>query len=67
MEGSLSMAVWRTSSYSGQSQNCVEVADGPRGAVAVRDSKDQDGPTLLFAPSVWRALARRLGDDKHTC
>jgi hypothetical protein len=37
---------WRKSSYSNGQANCVEVADaGPD--VAVRDSKDPDGPVLL--------------------
>jgi hypothetical protein len=65
MECSLSMDAWRKSSYSGQSQNCVEVAGGLRGAVAVRDSKDPDGPTLLVAPTAWQALARRVRDGRY--
>ncbi len=35
---------WRKSSYS-EKENCVEVAFGPA-AVAVRDSKNVDGPVL---------------------
>jgi hypothetical protein len=47
---------WRTSSRS-QSTNCVEV--GPLGpdharAVAMRDSKDRQGPVLLFSRSQWQ-------------
>lgn len=35
--------------------NCVEVAGlGP--AVAVRDSKDADGPVLEFTSGQWRAF-----------
>jgi hypothetical protein len=46
---------WRKSSYSGNGGvNCVEVArDLPR-VVAVRDSKDPDGPVLALAPTGWR-------------
>ena len=51
---------WRKSSYSAHVQNCVEVAGSLPGAVAVRDSKDPDGPTLVLAPAAWRALARRV-------
>jgi hypothetical protein len=37
--------------------NCVEVARNLPGAVAVRDSKDPDGPKLLVSPAHWRAFA----------
>jgi Domain of unknown function (DUF397) len=52
----LSRAEWRRSSYSGTNGNCVEAA-AARAAVAVRDSKDPDGPRLVFAPVAWRAFA----------
>jgi hypothetical protein len=36
---------WRKSSYSGSNgRGCVDVADNLPGIVAVRDSKDPDGP-----------------------
>ncbi|MGC4886636.1 DUF397 domain-containing protein [Micromonospora sp. DT227] len=44
---------WRKSSFSGNQGNCVEVADNLRDAVAVRDSKDPNGPTLVFSPTSW--------------
>lgn len=47
-------ASWRKSSYSGASDNCVEVrSDELR--IAVRDSKCL-GPTLNFPSSTWRAF-----------
>ncbi|MFB4305858.1 DUF397 domain-containing protein [Actinomadura sp. GTD37] len=51
---------WRKSSYSGgQGGNCVEVAaQAPE--IAVRDSKDPDGPTLAFGVAEWRVFARRV-------
>ncbi|MEV6705365.1 DUF397 domain-containing protein [Micromonospora wenchangensis] len=54
-------ARWRKSTRSGTSGgNCVEVADNLSGAVAVRDSKDPDGPALTFAPTSWRAFVTGL-------
>jgi Domain of unknown function (DUF397) len=48
---------WRKSSYSGNNGgNCVEVASNLPGVVAVRDSKDREGPVLLFTPDEWRAF-----------
>ncbi len=50
-------AVWRKSSYSsGNGGACVEIACNLPGVVAVRDSKDPDGPNLAFAPDQWRAF-----------
>jgi uncharacterized protein DUF397 len=51
---------WRTSSYSGSNGGtCVEV--GTLGSdVAVRDSKDQDGPQLAFAPVTWQTFTTQL-------
>jgi Domain of unknown function (DUF397) len=50
-------AVWRKSSYSsGNGGACVEVARNLPGVVAVRDSKDSEGPALVFAPQEWRAF-----------
>ncbi len=48
-------AQWRKSSYSGNTGNCVEVAD-LSDRVAVRDSKDPDGPKLIFTRDQWRAF-----------
>jgi uncharacterized protein DUF397 len=46
-------ANWHKSSYSNPSGNCVEVVTA-LGAVAVRDSKDPDGPILYFTPEAWQ-------------
>ncbi|MBZ9641831.1 DUF397 domain-containing protein [Streptomyces sp. PSKA30] len=46
------------SSYSGGNagQECVEVARNIPGTVAVRDSKDAEGPILRLAASAWAAF-----------
>ena len=54
----LSNVTWRKSSYSGgNGGDCVEVAMLPDNSRAVRDSKDPEGPKLVFAPATWRAFA----------
>jgi hypothetical protein len=48
--------VWRKSSRSDMSgPNCVEVAR-LGDAIAVRDSKDPDGPVLTFTRGEWQAF-----------
>jgi hypothetical protein len=56
----LSRAVWRKSSYSQPTQSdCVEIADVAR-SIAIRDSKDPDGPMLLFGRGEWQSFAARI-------
>jgi hypothetical protein len=53
--------VWRKSSYSGgNGGDCVEVAATLPAAVAVRDSKDPDGPKLIFTPADWAAFTETI-------
>lgn len=52
----LTRAVWRKSTRSGNSGNCVEVADNLPGPVGVRDSKDRQGAVLTFEPAAWTAF-----------
>ncbi|MER7924161.1 DUF397 domain-containing protein [Streptomyces sp. NPDC096057] len=51
------------SSYSGGNagQECVEVARNIPGTIAVRDSKDVDGPIVQLTPSAWTAFAVHAG------
>ncbi|WP_433244219.1 DUF397 domain-containing protein [Actinomadura nitritigenes] len=54
--------VWRKASYTtSNGGNCVELASVP-GTVAVRDSKDPDGPRLVFDR---RVFAEFLTQIKH--
>ena len=46
----LTGAVWRKSTRSSANGDCVEVAKNLSGVVLVRDSKDPDGPALIFTP-----------------
>ncbi|MEU5996063.1 DUF397 domain-containing protein [Spirillospora sp. NPDC047418] len=56
----LSAVKWRKASRSDHhGGECVEVA-GLTPQVAVRDSKDPDGPKLTFAAADWRAFTSRI-------
>jgi hypothetical protein len=51
---------WRKSSYSGgHGGDCVEVASA-EGGVAVRDSKDQNGPVLLVTAAQWAGFRKAV-------
>lgn len=47
---------WRTSSWSGASNNCVEVAHLPGDRVAVRDTKDRTRSAHLHTAPAWAAF-----------
>lgn len=63
----VSVAQWIKSTRSGSDGECVEIARGAHG-VAVRDSKDPDGPILTFDATAWRAFVadvKRGGFDRR--
>ena len=61
----LSRAVWQKSTYSGSNGGqCVEVASNLPGVVAVRDSKDPDGPKLAFTADEWAAFTAGVKDGE---
>ena len=60
-------AVWRKSTRSGNSGNCVEVATNlldAQGVVFVRDSKNPGGPSLAFTPAEWAAFTGGVRDGE---
>jgi hypothetical protein len=54
---------WRTSSRSSGGGNCVEVAHEGN-LVAVRDTKDREGGTLVFPQAVWTAFIVDIRNGK---
>ena len=60
----LSRARWSKSTRSGsQCDNCVEVAFVD-GAIAVRDSRNPDGPALIFTAAEWDAFVGGAKDGE---
>jgi hypothetical protein len=47
---------WTKSSYSNNNGACVEVKSPTVAALAVRDSKVTEGPTLAFPAEAWTAF-----------
>lgn len=45
--------------------NCVEVARNLPGIVAVRDSKNPNGPALAITPENWRAFTDQVKTGTH--
>ncbi|WP_406114690.1 DUF397 domain-containing protein [Kitasatospora purpeofusca] len=52
----MTSVAWRKSSYSGNGGNCVEIAPDFVGVLPVRDSKDPEGPALVFPSDAWRSF-----------
>ncbi|MGW4245465.1 DUF397 domain-containing protein [Nocardia sp. NPDC004722] len=58
---------WFKSSYSGTQAECVEAAFFVDGRVTVRDSKDPQGPALIFAPGEWDAFTAGVTVGEFDC
>jgi hypothetical protein len=56
----LTKAIWRKASASGAEHDCVEVAELPGGARAVRDSKNTGREPLRFTASEWAAFRKSV-------
>lgn len=54
--------MWTKSSYSGGNGACVEVKSPVAQAIAVRDSKAPEGPSLTFVPGAWNAFVRDVAE-----
>ena len=52
----LGAVAWRKSSASNPSGDCIEVAALDSGAVAVRNSRDPEGPALIYTPDEMAAF-----------
>lgn len=66
--GQLASVTWTKSLRSNPSGNCVELAELPGGAgVAVRNSRDPNGPALIYTMAEIAAfiLGARDGDFDH--
>jgi hypothetical protein len=61
----LSSIHWRRSSYSDSSGgNCVEIG-GLSQVIAVRDSKDVNGPVLAFGRSAFRTFVGEIRTGRY--
>ncbi|MFC5956584.1 DUF397 domain-containing protein [Streptomyces pratens] len=56
---------WRKSTYSGnEGGSCIEVLDGYPNGVPVRDSKDPQGPALVFLSAGWTSFVTAVKDGR---
>jgi hypothetical protein len=49
---------WRKSTFSNGQASCVEVRASAADTVAVRDTKDRNGPELAFISDEWAAFVQ---------
>jgi hypothetical protein len=65
--GQLTSVTWKKSRRSNPSGNCVELAELPDGGVAVRNSRDPEGPALIYTNDEIAAfiLGARDGEFNH--
>ena len=56
--GCVEVGVWRKAT--GNGGDCVEVASTGKPLIAVRDSKDPNGPKLAVTRSTWESFIQRV-------
>jgi hypothetical protein len=62
LSAQLRQARWQKSRYSNSQGSCVEMALLPGGAIAVRNSRDPNGPTLIYTQAEIQALLQGAKD-----
>jgi hypothetical protein len=62
--GQLGDVIWRKSTASNPSGDCVELAALPRGDVAVRNSRDPHGPVLIYTRAEVAAFVAGAKDGE---
>ncbi|GHH94932.1 DUF397 domain-containing protein [Streptomyces capillispiralis] len=60
----LADAEWRSSTYSGGNNECLELAHGVPSFAPVRDSKAPEGAVILFGHEAWKAFVTELGRQR---
>jgi hypothetical protein len=55
---------WQKSRYSNSQGSCVEMALLPGGDIAVRNSRDPDGPALIYTRAEIQALLQGVKDGE---
>jgi hypothetical protein len=55
---------WHKSRQSNASGSCVETAFLADGSVAVRDTKDREGPNLIYTGPEWEAFIKGVKDGE---
>ena len=58
----LQAVIWQKSGRSGPNGNCVECAALPDGGVAVRNSRDPQGPALIYTRAEIEAFVLGVRD-----
>jgi len=63
-DNELARATWRKAARSQGQGSCVEVAALSNRRIAVRDSKNANGPAIVLTAEGWRAF---LADQRRDC